>query len=325
MMVAPRSTWQTAVVVAFALLGILGACGHSSPKLPSDSSSGSIHQLITGPDGDQFLHDISTYKWGADSRRVTDLFTWIPREATSTDVREKTSAGETAHAIASFLADNSHDLMGGEKGSQASIGAVNPELTQTYADVVIPYLSAMVGDDAGTAGFRPLDGLQGPMPRTAAVFGVLATDSTAGSRLADAVGTVADKYEEGFVGLAAADPTSSTNGDLVRAARLLGLASSTGLRRSDGATFQPGDVVADLQFRIAVRMARGPNVDLPQQFFKSDGSLMSPQEVRAKSGEFGWEDYTSKLGAYLAKFPALTKAVTDFQREFSTAAESASK
>jgi hypothetical protein len=262
---------------------------------------------------------------------VTDLFTWIPHDATSANTEQKASAGETAYAIATFLADKSNDLTGdtggGENSRQASIGAVNPELTQTFADVVIPYLSAMVGDDAGTSGFRPLDGLQGPMPRTAAMFGVLNTDTAAGSHLADAIGTVADEYEQRFADLAAAHPMSSvaSNGDLARAARLLGLASSTGLHRADGATFQPGDVVADLQFRIAARMATGPNVDLPQQYFKSDGTLMSPHEVRTQAGEFGWEDYTSKLSAYLAKYPGLTNAVNEFQRVFSAAAESAPK
>jgi hypothetical protein len=324
MTVTPCTKRRTAVVVIVALIGILGACGHSSPKLPSDTRPESVHDLITGPDGDQFLHDISTYKWGGDSRCVTDLFTWIPRDATSANEQQKTSAGETAHAIATFLADNSD----GERSSQASIGAVNPELTQMYADVVIPYLSAMVGESAGTAGFRPLDGLQGAMPRTAAVFGVLITDSTASSHLADAIGTVADNFEQRFADLAAADPTLSAarnSADLVHAARLLGLASSMGLSRTDGATFQPGDVVADLQFRLAARMTKGPNVDLPQQYFKSDGSLMSPQEVRAMSGEFGWEDYTSKMSAYRAKYPVLTNAVNEFQREFSTAVDSAPK
>ena len=38
------------------------------------SSPESVHQLITGPEGDPFLHEISTYAWGDDSGRVTDLF-----------------------------------------------------------------------------------------------------------------------------------------------------------------------------------------------------------------------------------------------------------
>jgi hypothetical protein len=323
MRMAPRSRWQTAVVVITALIGFLAACGDSSPKVPSDTSPESVHALLTGPNGNQFLRDISTYKWGAGSGRVTELFTWIPRNATSPDVQKRTTAGETAHAIAGFLADRSNDLSGDK-----SIGVVNPQLTQTYTDVVIPYLGAMVGDDAGTSGFQPLDGLDGPMPRTAAVFGVLRTDSTAGSRLADAVGRAADNYENQFADSAATNPTSGgadSNADLLRAARLLGLASAAGLHGSDGATFQPGDAVADLQFRIAARSVTGPNIDVPQQYFKSDGALMSPQDVRARAGEFGWEDYTGKLGAYLAKFPSLAAAVISFQHEFSTAAQSATK
>ena len=318
-----RSLRWIGLTVVLALIGILGACGYSAPQLPSDTSPESVHSLLTGPDGNQFLRDTSAYQWGADSGRMTDLFSWVPRNATSPDAQKRTTAGETAHAIASFLADNSNDLSGDK-----SIGVVNPQLTQTYTDVVIPYLGAMVGDDAGTSGFRPLDGLDGPMPHTAAAFAVLRTDGTAGNRLADAVGTAADNYENQFAASAATNPTpggADGNADLIRAARLLGLASSTGLRRSDGATFQPGDAVAELQFRIAARSVTGPNSDVPQQYFKSDGALMSPQEVRAKSGEFGWEDYTRKLGAYLAKSPSLAAAVSSFQRELSTAAQSATK
>jgi len=99
----------------------------------------------------------------------------------------------------------------------------------------------MVGDDAGTSGFRPLEGPHGPMPKTAGLFGVLNTDAAA---------------------------------------------------------------KAVLQTRRC---------------------LMSPQEVRAKGTEFGWEDYTSKLTAFLAKFPQVTTAVNEFQREFSTTAASAPK
>src|SRR5690349_17660840 len=110
----------------------------------------------------------------------------------------------------------------------------------------------MVGDPTGTSGFEPLDNLEGVLPRTATLLGVLNTDVTAGNRIADAIGTVVSNYKQGFADRAAGDPEWAGNdANLLRAARLLGVASSTDLRRSDGGTFQPGDVVAGLRFRVA--------------------------------------------------------------------------
>ena len=156
------------------------------------------------------------------------------------------------------------------------------------------------------------------------MLGVLNTSSAAGRRLADAVTSLARGYEEELAQSAADGPTSVASNDprLLRAARLLGLAKSSNLQSSTDAKFDPGDVATDLQYRFAAKTVDGPNIDLPQQYFNRDGSLMSPDEVRDEFGESGWDDYSSKLVAYLAKSPATTRAVDSFRNTFTAVADS---
>jgi hypothetical protein len=80
-----------------------------------------------------------------------------------------------------------------------------------------------------------------------------------------------------------------------------------------------GNATTQAQYAIAAGMVHGPNVDIPSTYFK-DGVLMTPAEVRAQYGEFGWEDYSSKLQAYVAKYPSLSAASTEFQFTFGTIA-----
>jgi hypothetical protein len=80
-----------------------------------------------------------------------------------------------------------------------------------------------------------------------------------------------------------------------------------------------GNATTQAQYTIAAGMVQGPNIDMPSTYFK-DGVLMTPAEVRAQYGEFGWEDYSSKLQAYVAKYPSLSAATTEFQFTFGTIA-----
>lgn len=320
---------RCAVILALiTLFAPLGACADEAPDLPSDPSPANVHRLVTSPDGDQFLSQLSRHPWGGESLNAADLFAWIAPDADSADPETRKLAAETAYAIATFLADSADALTGstgeGKDDETTTIGAVNPDLTQAYADALIPYLGAMVGDDKADPGFQPLDPLGGGMPRTSAMLGVLNTSSAAGHRLADAVTTVSGRYEEELAESAAANPMSLASNDprLLRAARLLGLANSSSLRSSTGSKFEPGDVTTDLQYRLAAKTVHGPNIDLPQQYFNQDGSLMSPNEVREEFGESGWDDYSSKLGAYLAKSPTIALAVNSFRNMFSAVAGS---
>jgi hypothetical protein len=77
-----------------------------------------------------------------------------------------------------------------------------------------------------------------------------------------------------------------------------------------------GNAVTQAQYTIAAGMVDGPNVDIPSTYFNNDGSLMTPAEVREQFGEAGWDDYSSKLQAYVAKYPSLFAHTTDFQFTF---------
>lgn len=77
-----------------------------------------------------------------------------------------------------------------------------------------------------------------------------------------------------------------------------------------------GNAVTQAQYTIAAGMVDGPNVDIPSTYFNNDGTLMTPAEVRERFGEAGWDDYSSDLQAYVAKYPSLFAHTTDFQFAF---------
>ena len=166
-----------ALVMAALLALVVGCTSHGEPELPANTDTAGIADRTTGPDGQTFLREITTASWNDDGQRAAELFAWIPRDAQSTDRSAATRAGRTAHAIASFIAD--------EKDSIAGAPA-NPALWQAYAQSLVPYLGAFVGDESGVTGFAPLDGLNSQMRRTAAVFAAMARNSDANRIFADA-------------------------------------------------------------------------------------------------------------------------------------------
>ncbi|BBY19190.1 hypothetical protein [Mycolicibacterium litorale] len=233
-------------------------------------------------------------------------------------------AGQTARALAQFVANNSNELRGGAGNdtTSGSIGEVNPELTESYAAALIPYLGAMVGDPRGTSDFEPLDPVNGAMPRTVAVFAALRTGEAAAQHLSTALAELVDDYESTFAQSAVADPASvqPRNVSLMRAARLLGAAKSSGFQSVGQYALDVGDVAAQLQYRLASGLINGPNSDISPQFF--DGArLFSPNEVRGQLGESSWDEYTNQLSVFLSKSPRLTDAVTDFRATFMSSSQ----
>ncbi len=77
--------------------------------------------------------------------RAGELFAWIPQDAHSEDSAAAIRAGETAHAIASFIADDK-DALAGTPG--------NPGLWRSCARSLVPYIGAMAGDLQGVSGFE---------------------------------------------------------------------------------------------------------------------------------------------------------------------------
>ncbi len=148
--VSPARSPHVLLLMA-ALFALIVGCDlqRPSPSCPPSTDTAAIADRVTGPDGQAFLRDITTASWDDDGHRAAELFAWVPRDAQSTDRAAATRAGQTAHAIASFLADEREKIAG---------APANPALWQAFAQSLVPYLGAMVGDESGVVGFEPLDG-----------------------------------------------------------------------------------------------------------------------------------------------------------------------
>lgn len=133
-----------------------------------------ISGRVNRADGPESLRDVTSAAWPDDGQRAANLFAWIPRDAHSTDRTAATRAGQTAHTIASFLADHS---------DEPANTSANPALWQAFARSLAPYVGAMVGDGTGVEGFEPLDGPGSQMRRRAPLFAAMSKDNDANQSL----------------------------------------------------------------------------------------------------------------------------------------------
>jgi hypothetical protein len=145
------------------------------------------HDMFTA-DRD-FTHDVLTHEWSDDGRSASTLTDWIGDAANSPDPAVNARAGETASALASYMGDpaNKSVLMDINTGTQqnVSMGQLNPELTQSLAHAMVPYVDEMAGRDlTGTSGWNPIDGESDlSYPHATNVFAVLGTDDSAAAIL----------------------------------------------------------------------------------------------------------------------------------------------
>ena len=297
-----------ALVMAALLALVVGCTSHGEPELPANTDTAGIADRTTGPDGQTFLREITTASWNDDGQRAAELFAWIPRDAQSTDRSAATRAGRTAHAIASFIAD--------EKDSIAGAPA-NPALWQAYAQSLVPYLGAFVGDESGVTGFAPLDGLNSQMRRTAAVFAAMARNSDANRIFADAASQRARTFEAAFAKAAVAEPASADRGEaqrnLLQAARLRSLVA-TGAYLADPKSDKPAVAYAqtELAYQVASLTARPGDLHIDPNYFGNNGRLLSQSEIPDDS----WSLYDSQLTVYLAPWPAINDAIRQFGRAY---------
>jgi hypothetical protein len=297
--------------VTATLLGLVVGCTTAAePKFPQDASPAAIADLVRGPDGHAFLREITTYSWADGGHRAGELFTWIPRDATSIHQADATRAGETAHVIASFLADD-HTMIAG--------APPNPALLQSFSASLTPYLGAAVGDDSGTAGFLPLDGLGSPMRRTTAMFAAMAHGLDADREFTGAAGDRAATYERSFAKAAAADPVSADAPEpkraLLQAARLRSLVA-TGAYAADPKATKPTASHAQTQvaYEVASLVIRAGDPTVDPRYFDAGGRLLSPDAIPDQD----WSLYDSQLTAYLAPFPPIDRAIRQFGGVYQT-------
>jgi hypothetical protein len=308
---------------AAALVIVMGftaaACGSSPPALPSDSSPAAVHDLLTGTGGQDFLHAIATYDWDDGGARAGALLGWIGRDATSADPAVATRAGQSAGAIAQFLAKNGDQLQKVPSGlfgtSDEAVGARNPELTRAFASTVTPFLAAIVCDGRGTMGFTPLDPECGRSVEAAKpLFTVLNTEHQAGQTLTDAATAEVDRQVQAF---ADADPLNyadpALNG-LAYAGRLLGLAA-VGAEKSGIPARSLHDEVDQAYYVIAkARIAKNHDAVWPE--FMENGQLMSPAEVRERRGDSRIDEYYGVLGVYMISKGVFQRIKDDLRGEY---------
>src|SRR5262245_2020892 len=118
----------------------LAGCGRA-PELPADDAA--TYQMVTGGDGQQFLRHISSHDWDDGGKAAADRLSWIARDARSADEAAARRAGEAAHAIATFLAENRDELSALPAGwfglRHRPVGELNPELVRGYASALTPF------------------------------------------------------------------------------------------------------------------------------------------------------------------------------------------
>lgn len=301
------------LIVTTALFALLVSCNsRSEPDLPSSTDTVAIAERVTGPEGQNFLREITAAAWTDDGRRAGDLFSWIQRDAESTDRAIAVQAGATAHSVASFLADDRDALAN---------APANPALWRAFAHSLAPYLGPMVGDAIGIAGFEPLDGTASQMRRTASLFATMTKNADANRIFTDATSARVQKYEAAFAKAAVAEPMLADRGaaaqnELQYAARLRGLvAAGTYLAKPESVHFTPAHAQTELSYQIASLTARPGDPHIGERFFK-DGQLLSPSEI----AEADWSIYDAQLTVYLSPWPRINEAIRQFGRAYDTIA-----
>jgi hypothetical protein len=283
-------------VTATLLALVVGCTTPAEPKFPHDTSPTAIADLVRGPDGQAFLREITTYSWEDGGHRAGELFAWIRQEAKS--VR---------------LADERSMIAGAPS---------NPALLQAFSASLTPYLGAAVGDDNGTAGFPPLDGLGSPMRRTTALFAAMAHSLDADREFTGAAGERAATYERAFAKAAAAEPVSvdapEPKRNLLQAARLRSLVA-TGAYVADPKAAIPSASHAQTQvaFEVASLTIRVGDPTVDPRYFDAGGRLLSPDAIPDQD----WSLYDSQLTAYLASYPPIYRAIRQFGGMYQTIAQ----
>ncbi len=188
-----------------------------------------VHQLLTGPDHDTFLRNVTHHFWSDNGQSIASLFDWTEAAAHGPEAR---LAGETAAAYGSYLGTNEHELL--QLPGNRTLGEVNPNLVQGMARGLAPYLSNIAGTHGALPefGFPPdsygEDGDSGRMPVAKGIFSVISTDKTASDYFNGLADRQALTAEGGYAqALASHAPNlDSYNADLHDAMTLRGLVNS---------------------------------------------------------------------------------------------------
>ncbi|GAS88993.1 hypothetical protein [Mycolicibacterium brisbanense] len=314
---------KIAALTAAALSLILPSCTTAQPALPDPSDPYQLRDRVASATGQQFLKDVTIFKWKDHGARVAHLFTWVPEWSTASVPTERQAAADTAYGIVTFLADTAPTLLKLDKANNGNVtvGDINPAIVESYTNAVIPFLGAMVGDPGNVAGFQPLDPLDSTMPRTFAAFTVLGTTATSSADLGAAIVNLTDHYREVLANSLAANPVddNSISTQVARLAQLFGLAFASELKApaSSPYIFDPEVVRTELDYTLARATIVGPNEDVDRRYFDVGGKLLAPEYVRQHLGEAAWAEYSGMLSRYVARSNSLNGVDSKFSDQLS--------
>lgn len=296
---------KAVVSAAFAGL-VLVSCSASAPSLPPSDPT-QMHDLLTGQGGSSTLTELSTYSWDDQGAKAGEAFGWIARDAASPDPAPATRAGETAHALATFLSDKQQELSAISHGflgmQQSSMGSLNPKLVSAYAAALTPYLAAMVGDPVSANGFGPVgDVAKGDYSSVARVIAAISSDQSTGEAFvksaydrSTAMVSDAAVHCNDVAAAKATEPTLKQAGALagsVRAAVMLPGATHLASRAAD-------QTMDEAALAIGTKcMATEVNPPPYLSLYMDGPRLLTPDEVKQRLGEGFLTDYYNTLKSY---------------------------
>lgn len=283
-----------------------GCSPATEPSLPNASDPAQVTSRLTSKDAVEFLFSVGTYDWSDEGARAAKVFGWIPAAAASTDNEIAERAGESAHAIAAFLADKHDRLLDIRSGlfsrNRTTVGGLNPDLVRSFGDALIPYLGALVCDDRNARGFDPLESCGGTMPAVQSVFSVISTDAEAAAAFSGAAHVLVDRYVETFADTELSSPAlyAAAQG-LTYAGSLLGLLSVTASQHQEMVPIDIDKEATQVRYTVAkAALAREPSHSLPATFF-IDGALMTPEEAKHNLGGSAYGQYSAGLVSFLSQ------------------------
>ena len=296
-----------------AFLTITG-CAPTTPQLPSDPAG--TRAVLTSAAAPDFVRSITTAPWPDGGQAAADALAWIATDATSDDSQQATTAGASAHAIASYLALNQPELAHIPTGMfnlrKKSLGELNPQLTKGFARILEPFQPNLVGDASRTRGFESLTNAPHDYSSARHLFAVINTDTSAGNQFVAAAYRDAQSYLRVF-GEDSVHTSAPDSTPFAYAALLFGvvyggaqLAGNTGIR-----TYSEQEAEDLASYTIAAARGAGPG-DLPPKFFTPAGALKPPDQIP----DADRIDYSEQLHLYLSRDPGIAKAVLRFASLF---------
>ncbi|MEN3321898.1 MAG: hypothetical protein V7643_5300 [Mycobacterium sp.] len=149
-------------------------------------SAGRDHQIVHdhllgthGDDGNDFLNDVTNYRWHDDGKSAAGLFSWTNESHIGS---ESTIAAETAEKYANYIASHNDQLMHMPDGfSHTTLGQANPDLVRGYAHGLTPYMADIASLQSANThdAFDILDPANPERPNAKGLFSVLSTDQQA--------------------------------------------------------------------------------------------------------------------------------------------------